>query len=74
MDTNEQVLNLANGITLKFTPSIKDFELVWNAIGYQTSNPSNITHTFGRDLSDEKLFKEILNTFSKSLIASGTRG
>jgi len=74
MDTNEQVLNLANGITLKFTPSIKDFEVVWNVIGFNTSDPSNITHAFGRDLSPEKLFKEIFNTFPKSLIASGTRG
>lgn len=57
-----QEITFANGITLSIIAEQKDQSVVYNAVGYQTSNPSEITHTFGYDLSREELIKVIFNT------------
>lgn len=62
MKYQTQELSLANGITLSFTASVKDNLVVYNAFGYPTGHPSEITHTFGFDLSPNELIQAILNT------------
>ena len=62
MKMKSQELSLANGITLSFTASMKDNLVVYNAFGYRTEDPSEITHTFGYDLSPEELIQVIFNT------------
>lgn len=62
MKYQAQELSLANGITLSFTASMKDNLVVYNAFGYRTEDPSEITHTFGGDLSPEELIQAIFNT------------
>lgn len=62
MKYQAQELSLANGITLSFTASVKDNLVVYNAFGYPTGHPSEITHTFGYDLSPNELIQAIFNT------------
>jgi hypothetical protein len=56
-----QELTLANGITLSITHTMKDQNLVYNAVGYRTGDPTDIVATFGYDLTASELVTAIFN-------------